>query len=337
MKICMDMLRQEKDEVQMYFESKKIILITALGTITATSIVQELEKDREKYYIIGADINPANQIATSKDVDEFYVFPSSIADQDKYRNFVLNFCKEHNVKYLFPVIDEEVVDYSMHREEFQKIGVKLCIPNEKMIKTCHYKNQFASWVEKSIPKIAIRTYDSNHAFQKEEFPVFIKPIEGRASNGCRIIHDLDELKQVENIEDYVIQSYQTGDIVTVDIMRNAAHNQLQMVQRKELLRNKNGCGIAVETICDKQLEGICTELAEKLDLNGVVNAEFFINENDIKIIEVNPRFSAGSLFSYLAGCNLAKNALHIVNGEPCELEKLNLGKHYARRYETYEL
>lgn len=321
----------------MFNKNKEVILVTALGTITATSIVQELEQDREKYHIIGADINPANQIATSKDVDEFFVFPSSVTDQDKYRDYVINFCKEHSVKYLFPVIDEEVVDYSLHRDMFEQIGVNLCIPNERLINICHYKNQFVRWIVENIPQIAIKTFDTIYSFEATDFPLFIKPIEGRASNGCKMIRNLDELKQVKDLKDYVIQSYQEGVIVTVDIMRNAKYNQLQMVQRKELLRNKNGCGIAVETIRDERLETICTELAEKLELNGVVNAEFFVNDDDVKIIEINPRFSAGSLFSYLAGCNLAKNALCIVNGKSCELQNLTVGKHYARRYETYEL
>lgn len=316
---------------------RKIILVTAIGTLTATAIIQELLCDKEEYYIIGTDINPANQIVTSRDVDEFYVFPSAVDDQNEYRKFVLNFCETHAVEYLFPVIDEEVVDYAEHFDEFQRIGVKLCIPNKELIWICHYKNLFFEWITKNTPEIAIKTYSSLQDLNSKDFPVFIKPIEGRASNGCRKIKDLKELDQIDGLSHYIIQSYQEGDIVTADILRNAAYGQSQVVQRKELLRNKNGCGLAVKIIYNEQIEKICLFLAERLQLNGVVNAEFFVNDSEIKIIEINPRFSAGSIFSSFAGCNLAQNMIRIVDGESCKLQNIKIGKNYARRYEAYEL
>lgn len=62
-------------------KTKQRVLITALGTMNCTTIVSELRKFPNDYYLIGADINPAYCIATSKEVDEFYEFPYSTRDQ----------------------------------------------------------------------------------------------------------------------------------------------------------------------------------------------------------------------------------------------------------------
>ena len=119
-------------------------------------------------------------------------------------------------------------------------------------------------------------------------------------------------------------------------MRDRRSSLTKICQRIETLRNKSGCGIAVEIIDDPKLREICCELAEKLNLNGVVNAEFFKNGTDYKIIEVNPRFSAGTSYSCRAGLNTVLDAFKIANAEPVCGDRLRIGMKLARRYETYE-
>lgn len=322
-------------------ENKEKVLVTAIGTMTAATVVDELRKTGE-YYIIGGDIFQQDTVATSKFVDEFYVFPPAIYELEKYIEFVCDFCKKHGVKYYYAVIDEEIVNLANNKEKFDEIGVKLCIPNKELIHTCHYKNKFSEWIKNEMPEIAIKTFNNVGEIKDEDYPVFVKPVEGRASIGCRKIENkiqLDEFVNTDEIGKTVIaQQFVCGEIATVDIIRNAASGQLMMIPRKELLRNSNGCGIAVKTFSDDKLEKICTELAEKLNLNGVVNAEFFCcDDGSFRIIEINPRFSAGTGYSCMAGANMVINAMEIADGIDCSFNVLTLGKNYAKRYETYEM
>ena len=319
---------------------KKTVLVTAIGTMTASTIVDELRKNGG-FYIIGGDIYAQNTVATSRFVDEFHVFPPAIYDLDGYIRFVLDFCREHKVEYYFAVIDEEIVNLSNNRAEFEKIGVKLCIPNKKLVDTCHFKNDFSQWVKSEMPQIAVKTFLSADEIGEDQFPVFVKTVEGRASNGCMKIDSMAKLRELVELSEIgdslIVQEFVEGDIATVDIIRNASTGQVFTVPRKELLRNPNGCGIAVETFHDEKLEEICRTLAEKLELNGVVNAEFFITDNGYRILEVNPRYSAGTGFSCLAGARVVENAVAIADGRPCPECNITLGRHYAKRYETYEM
>ena len=319
---------------------KKVVLVTAIGTMAGAMIVSELCRSGD-FYVIGGDIYQKHMVATSKDVDAFYVFPPAIYDLEKYIAFVLDFCKTNKVEYYFAVIDEEISNLSDHREAFKEIGVKLCIPNRELVNICHFKNRFSEWITAEMPEIAIRTYHSVDEIGAEAFPLFVKPVEGRASIGCYKMDTMEQLTELVDIHEIgksvVLQQYAEGNIITVDMIRNAETKQMMLVPRQELLRNGNGCGIAVQTLHDEQLEQICSRLAEKLELNGVVNAEFFCTKDGYRIIEVNPRFSAGSGYSSLAGANMAINAIEIADGKPCTFETLNLGKHYAKRYETYEM
>ena len=106
-----------------------------------------------------------------------------------------------------------------------------------------------------------------------------KPIEGRASIGCRRINNRTELNSIRNSwQNYVVQEYigSKTDIVAVDIVRNKKTNQVEIAQRLELMRNSNGCGVAVEIVDNPKVREACLKIAEMLDINGVVNTEFFI-------------------------------------------------------------
>lgn len=311
------------------------ILVTAIGTINGTAIIQELRK-QDDVYLFGADIYPANYVVNSKDVDEFYQFPIVADDIENYVMYLLQFCKEHTINAIYAVIDEEVLALAQHREEFHDIGVVVCVPDLQTVEVCHNKAFFANWMEENMPEQNIRTYRNMKDI--EAFPVFIKPIHGRASAGCRKVESMQELEELAiNWNEYVVQEFVKGEWYAADIIANPKHNQLWVVQRKEHMRNSNGCGTVVEIVDDERIREICKQLAEKMHIIGVVNVEFFVNGDEIKIIEVNPRLPAGTAFTCMAGGNTVWNALHIVQGEPCEIQPLCIGDFYARRYETYKM
>ncbi len=316
----------------------KNVLVTAIGTVTATAIVLELKK-KNNYYLIGADINQRYEIATSIDVDEYYTFP--YASSSDYLDYVLNFCKEHHVDYYYAVLDIEVVKISRARERFLEIGTKLCVVNYDFAYNCHYKNEFSKWISENVPELWVKTYSSFNELDNDSFPVFIKPVEGVASAGCKKINSMEELKKAVTEEELnhtvIVQEFIEGEIITADLIRNAATGQAIQVQRKELLRNSNGCGIAVQILDDEVLKKLCFILMEKLNLNGVCNAEFFYTDKGYKIIEINPRFSAGSRYSCMAGVNTVLNAMYIAENEKCKFGEIAIGKHFAERYEAYQM
>ena len=316
----------------------KTVLVTAIGTVTATAIVRELKR-AGGFYILGADINKEHEIATSLDVDEYYQFPYSI--EPEYLSFALQFCKEHHVDYYYAVIDKEVVNISGNRDRFQEIGTRLCVANYEFAQICHFKDVFGFWLSEHMPEIAVREYTDPEKIREASFPLFIKPNEGVASTGCRKIDSCTELLAYTDVsrigKTILVQDYITGSIITVDCVRNRKTGQANQIQRRELLRNANGCGIAVEIIQERKLEEICSALMEKLDLNGVANMEFFETETGFKMIEINPRFSAGTMYTCMAGNNTVLNAMQIADGKPCIFGEAAVGAHFAERYEAYRM
>lgn len=318
---------------------RKRVLVTALGTMNCTTIVKELRKQPDNYYIIGADINLPQCIYTSTEVDEYYQFPKATIDREEYFEFVKGFCVEHRVGVYYCVVDEEVETMALHREELSSIGVTLCVANTDAVVICHNKDKFAEWSERYIPEYCIKRFARYEDVSDNDFPLFVKPNEGRASIGCAKI---DNRVGLENYRDswnnYIVQQFTNGTFITADVVRCRKTGLTQVCQREELLRNSNGCGVAVRIVKNEKVEKACRKIAELLDLDGVVNMEFFVDKEDVKIIEVNPRIPAGVEYSCMAGLNLVSLALAIANGEMIEVpSSIRTGAQFAKRYETYEL
>lgn len=314
------------------------VLITAIGTMNCTTIISELKKHKEEFYLIGADINNRNYVANSKEVNEYYVFPKITDDQKSYYEFLKLFCIDKNIDIIYCVIDEEVVLLSKHRKELQSLGITLCIANDEVITLCHNKNLFSKWIEENFPKLYIRRFNNQAEISASDYPVFIKPIEGRASIGCKKIKNKLELQAyISEWNKYIVQEYIDSPIVAVDVVSNQVTGQVEISQRIELLRNSNGCGIAVQIIDNEDIKNYCIKIVEKLKLNGIINIEFFITEEGPKIIEINPRIPAGVEYSCLSGLNVVMNALHISKGEPCSFAPIKVGRYYTKRYETVSM
>lgn len=317
------------------------VLVTAIGTVNGGAAVDELRNWNEKCYIIGANSTPPYYTATSKFVDEYYQFPSAIEDKEGYLRFVLDFCAGHGITHIICFIDEEVEALVRSSGLFLERNIRLCLADYSTVSICHFKDRFSKWIKEQMPEIWIKEYADYTAIPEDEFPVFAKPIEGRASIGCRIIEGAGQLSaflsETNHGGQYILQEFADGVIVGADIVRNRKHRQVKVIQKKELMRNAKGCGTVVEIIDDERIEKICCALADKLDLNGVINAEFFVSEYGIRIIEVNPRLPAGTSYSCLAGGNTVRNSVLIAEGKPCVFDDIKVGAVYARRYETYEM
>ena len=263
-----------------------------------------------------------------------------VESQEEYCEFLFEFCREHRIDYLYSTIDEEVALMCNHREELEEAGICLCNANSEAVLLVHDKIKFNIWIEKEFPGLYIKMYDNIDIISPYDLPVFIKPRNGRGSIGCRKISTEEELESIRSYFDNectIIQKYIEGDIIVADVIRNRKYGTCKAVQRLEMLRNSSGCGIAVKIIRDERLEKICQDLAEKLDLNGVVNIEFFKIKDSFKIIEINPRFSAGTMYTCLAGYDLVRNSLNIARGLPCKDENIAVGGYYAKRYEVIKL
>ena len=224
---------------------------------------------------------------------------------------------KEEIEYLIPLTDLEIDILNNHRDAFSKKNVTLCMQSEKCLNIA--RDKYAMF------QLFFNDKNINVPFsissEKLSIPAIAKPINGRSSEGLKIISNTKDLNSLIGINKYIVQECISGPIYTIDYVRDKKGNDFS-IPREELLRTKNGAGTTIKITPNKQLENAASYIGNLLDVVGCINLEFISNDNKYYLIDINPRFSAGIAFSKFVGfdmvtshlnCFLNKNILNPVN------------------------
>ncbi len=312
-------------------------LVTAIGSFSADIVIKNLKKNGIR--VIGCDIYPAEWIADASHVDAFYQVPYA-TEGDVYAGEILEICRQEKVKTLLVLTDVEADVLNGFREEFQQSGVTLCLPSEETLSICRDKRKLFHFLTSEGVGTPIPTLDLKEADPETlAYPVVVKPYNGRSSQGLSYIHSKNEMKvflEQEGLEDFILQPFYKGSIITVDVVRKAGTGETAVVCRKELLRTPNGAGTSVKVFSDSCLEEMCKNIASCLGINGCVNFEFIEGENGTHhMLECNPRFSGGVEFSCMAGYDFVTNHLRCFTDEALDVRGAVREMYIVRKYEEY--
>ena len=281
----------------------KTTLITAVGSASAPSVLASLKKLGHR--VIGCDIYPREWNAVSTQVDAF--FQAVLAtDEEAYVHQLMDAVEREHVDYLIPLTDVEVDVLCRCKANFASIGCTLCVPDEPCAALCRNKQRMAQRLAEQGICQTIPTF-SPYGYEPaaEEYPLMLKPLHGRSSQGQTVAHNAQEYHAaIAMREDLIAQPYLPGDVFTVDVARDLYGN-VQALCRQELLRTVNGLGTTVRLLPGHPLEAVCANIAREAGVVGVVNMEFIGRGEDFFFLEVNPRFSGGVGFSILGGADFA--------------------------------
>lgn len=291
----------------------KTTLVTAIGSAAASSVIDRLHMLGQR--VIGCDIYPKEWNLASFEVDVF--FQAELATNGQaYLKQMKNAVRDYDVNYLIPLTDVEVDILCAHKAEFAEMGCRLCALDSAVSNLCRDKLLIAQKLCEHSICATIPTFSPyGNMPERLSYPLMLKPLRGRSSQGQVIAKDVDAVKAaIATREDYIAQPYLLGDIFTVDVARDR-HGNCQTLVRKELLRTSNGLGTTVQIIPEHPLNEVSKRIAAFTGIAGVVNMEFIENGGEYHFLEINPRFSGGVGFSILAGVDFAALNIRCHEGE----------------------
>lgn len=286
------------------------VLLTAAGSAAAAPVMESLRAQGHR--VVACDIYPRHWNYACTQADDFFQAEMA-SNAEPYAAQMLGAVREYSLDFVFPLTDVEVDALCSRKADFSALGCTLCAPDEPAARLCRDKALMAEAVRDICD--VIPTYNACEYKPREgDFPVMLKPLRGRSSEGQLVARNAEAYRAALGMRgDYIAQPFISGDVITVDIVRDAFGGTAALA-RRELLRTKNGLGTTVRTMPGHPLAEVCGRTAERAGIVGAVNMEFIEHGDRYYFLEANPRFSGGVGFSMLAGFDVAGLALAAYTG-----------------------
>lgn len=137
---------------------------------------------------------------------------------------------------------------------------------------------------------------------------------GSGSLNVMVANDFEELELVYRIQNkkidttncltgFVYQEMLNGVEYGMDILNDFNGNYIGSFARKKLSMRCGETDKAISVI-DENFELIAKKIGESTKHIGSVDCDFFVSNDEIYFLEINPRFGGGYPFSHEAGINI---------------------------------
>lgn len=296
------------------------ILFTSSGR--RVELINHFKKVYEKLKVEGVivtadlkDTSPAGKVS-----DKHILVPR--VNADNYISSLLTICEENSISLLIPLIDTELILLSKYKAEFEAIGVKLLVSSLEVHEICNDKNLSTKFFEKAGFDVPY-TYNSQQEISEEELDgkLLLKPANGSSGVGVYIIKNREELEfHLKNTNNPILQELIIGDEYTIDVYTDFEGNVLTAVPR---LRIETRAGEVSKGKTSRNLLLIEQAKAVVQALPGAMGCItvqcFLTKNNEVKFIEINPRFGGGAPLSLQAGADYAHYLLEYILGKPISI------------------
>tara|TARA_B100000767_G_scaffold42716_1_gene36574 strand:- start:5427 stop:8639 length:3213 start_codon:yes stop_codon:yes gene_type:complete len=208
--------------------------------------------------------------------------------------------------------DVDAIDRSEDRERFQELIIKL-----------NLKQPLNSTVK-----------NITEALEKAEeigFPIVVRPSYVLGGRAMQLVHNIKELElylteavEVSNSKPILLDSYLTDAVeVDVDVVSDGENIEiggiLQHIEQAGIHSGDSACSLPPYSLSQKIQNELCEQsirIGKELNVIGLMNIQFAVKDNEIYIIEVNPRASRTVPFiSKAIGISLVKIASKAMIGK----------------------
>ena len=271
----------------------KKLLVSGLGGSFFPYLHNQLKGKFELYYV-------DNNINLKNVYPDYNFHHVPLVTDINYLNILEQIINQNDIDAYLPLIDEEI------ELIIKRFSNKLIIiaPNLDFVKLCLNKYDLMAKLEQKNLSV-IKTYTADNYSEELQYPIFLKPILGRGSRG---IFKIDNKEQYDAYfilynqylpSDILVQENIIGQEYTIGVLTNNLDDIIVINSKKVL--SKKGITQRAVTEVNELINSVVKKIVLEINPKGPFNVQLFINNNnEIKIFEINPRFSTTTIMSYAA-------------------------------------
>ncbi|MDA8233934.1 MAG: ATP-grasp domain-containing protein [Clostridia bacterium] len=253
--------------------------------------------------------------------DAWYQVPR--VNDPAYVPSLLDICRKEEIRMVVPLFEAEFPILDENRDSFKQVGAQLILSPRFVLSVCQDKLATYSFFEKNnipTPKSYLPEY---FPIEETVFPVFMKPRCGMGSINAYKINNPEEFRFFSNyIPNLLVQEFIEGTEYTLDILADLQGKVVSVVPRVRI-ETRAGEVSKSKTVYDETMIKWGVIITEKLGAVGPVTMQCIVTpDQDIKFIEINPRFGGGFALTFAAGGNYPLLLARMVAGEPLGFEGL---------------
>lgn len=258
--------------------------------------------------IVGTDMD--DKCCASHFVDAFVQVPPD--GSPDFAAKLLDVCRRYKIDLIIPTRDGELMQLASLRRELTALKVALPLPDRKNLEICLDKKKFHEFcMRNDLPVLPMVD-----PAEEENFPLFVRAI--NTTNG-KIAYEVPDLKVWEMLgldrTHYICQPISTANEYSVDVLMGLDGTPLQAVARHRQ-RLVNGESWRSEIVRLEALEKMALKTCELLGLKAHNLVQAFVGQDDeINLIEVNPRFGGCSNLSVEGGLQSPRRIIQMVQGK----------------------
>lgn len=254
---------------------------------------------------------------------------SPLIYDENYIPFLIDYCKNNDIKIVVPLFDMDVLMLSKHKAELEEIGVKVIVSDEKFVAVCNDKWKTYEFLKENgfnVPKTYLSLEETLEAIGKGEisYPVVVKPRFGCGSLAVSMAESEEGLKyyyqrnkralertylkyESAMVQDKIIfQEKIKGQEFGVDIINDLDKNFVNAIVKRKIAMRAGETDIS-ETIENEAIFNVAKKLGTLSGHIANLDCDIFVSDDGkIYVLEMNARFGGGYPFSHMSGVDLPK-------------------------------
>ena len=269
--------------------------------------------------------------------DKVYLMPYPSLGIEELKKRLLHIKKKEDIDAIIPNLDAELPLYIKYQDDIEAMGIKLCLPSLENFELRN-KNKLTA-LSKKLNMSYPETYEINSVeelhkiSEKVDFPLMIKGNYYKAYMSHNLDSAIEKFYAIANEWGYpvLVQEVVSGEELNLVGVGDGKGELKGAVAIKKLTTTDIGKIWTGITIQNDQLTEIAKKFAAHTKWKGPFELECMTNQNEINLIEINPRFPAWVYFATEIGINLPKMVTDLMQGKEIKAQfAYPMNKMYVR-------